>query len=507
MTKLGPDGVAAVLDGRAALPWLDGGPKQLLIGGKWVDAASGRTFPSINPATGQEIARLAEAGREDVDRAVAAARSALEGPVARMTPRDRQALLWAFADAVQEHYDELRLLETLDMGVPFGRKRVTTGRAWEAEALRYFAGWATKLHGRSIPNSVPGSVLSYTVREAVGVVASIIPWNRPLNNAIWKLAPALATGCTVVLKPAEQAGLAPLRIGELLTGIGAPEGLVNIVTGFGDPVGAALSEHGGVDKVAFTGSTATGQRIMRAAAGNLKRLSLELGGKSPEVVFADADLAKAVPGTAMGVFTNSGQICCAGTRVYVQRPVYDEFVTAMSEFAGRLTVGDPLDAATMIGPVVSAGQLDRVSSYLELGRAEGARAVAGGHRLEDEARAAGYYVAPTVFADVADDMRIAREEIFGPVACVLPFDTLDEVAVRANDTSYGLSGGIWTRDVGQAHRLAARMQAGTVWVNTTLLFDPAVPFGGYKLSGWGREMGESGLEGYLNTKSIWIDTN
>jgi aldehyde dehydrogenase (NAD+) len=505
MSTLTPDGIDAVLDRRTTLPWLDGRPRQLLIGGRWVDAASGRTFPSIDPANGQVIAELAEAGRLDVDRAVVAARTAFEGPVSRMKPRDRQALLWAFADAIQANYDELRLLESLDMGVPFGRKRVTTGKAWEAEALRYFAGWATKLHGQTIPNSVPGWVLSYTVKEPVGVVASIIPWNRPVNNMIWKLAPALATGCAVVLKPAEQAGLAPLRIGELLTELGAPDGLVNIVTGYGDPVGAALAEHPGVDKVAFTGSTQTGQRIMRAASGNLKRLSLELGGKSPEVVFADADLAKAVPGTAMGVFTNSGQICCAGTRVFVQRPIYEEFVEAMSRFAGQLTVGDPLDPETVIGPVVSAQQLARVTSYLDLGREEGARAVAGGDRIATGDLAAGYYVAPTVFADVADGMRIARDEIFGPVACVQPFDTLDEVAVRGNDTTYGLSGGIWTRDIGQAHRLAARMQAGTVWVNTTLLFDPAVPFGGYKLSGWGREMGEASLDGYLNTKSIWID--
>jgi aldehyde dehydrogenase (NAD+) len=490
------------------VPFLDTTTKRLLINGTWVAAVSGATFPSVNPSTGEVIAELAEGGTEDVDRAVAAAREALTGPWRRMRPSQRQDLLWAFAEAIEASYEELRLLEVLDMGSPIGRHRPgKKSAAWEASVLRYFAGWATKLHGKTIPNSLPGSVFSYTLREPVGVVASIVPWNRPISNAIWKIAPVLATGCTMVLKPAEQASLAALRIGEILTEVGVPEGVVNIVTGFGATVGAALAEHPGVDKVAFTGSTATGQQIVRASAGNLKRLSLELGGKSPDVVFADADLAKAVPGAAMSVFTNSGQICCAGTRIFVERPIYAEFVDSVAQFANSLKVGNSLDPETKIGPLVSATQLERVSAYLEAGPRDGARVAAGGGRLEEGALANGYFVAPTVFADVEDDMQVAREEIFGPVACVMPFDSIEEVAERANATSFGLAGGIWTRDVGTAHRLAGEMQVGTVWVNSALLFDPAMPFGGYKMSGYGQEMGEDTLHEYLNSKSVWINTD
>ncbi|UGQ12449.1 aldehyde dehydrogenase family protein [Yinghuangia sp. ASG 101] len=493
--------------GAPTSPFLKAGRKQLLIGGSWVDAASGRTFPSVNPSNGERIAEIAEGGAEDADRAVAAARAAFdEGPWRRMKPRDRQELLWALADAVQANFEELRLLEVLDMGSPIGRARSGAGPAWEAEVLRYFAGWATKIHGETLPNSIPGSVLSYTVKEPVGVVAAIVPWNRPISNAVWKLGPALATGCTVVLKPAEEASLVALRLGELVAEAGLPDGVVNVVTGYGETVGAALTEHRGVDKVAFTGSTATGQRIVRSAAGTMKRLTLELGGKSPDIVFADADLARAVPGAAMGVFTNSGQTCSAGTRIYVERPVYEEFVAGVAEFAGRLRVGDSLDPETRIGPLVSEGQLDRVVGYLAVGRDEGARTAAGGRRIDEGALANGYFVAPTVLADVRDDMRVAREEIFGPIACVMPFDSVDEVVARANDSEFGLGGGVWTRDVGTAHRMARDLRTGTVWVNTYNLFDPAVPFGGHRMSGWGREMGRDALDAYLDVKAVWVDT-
>jgi aldehyde dehydrogenase (NAD+) len=478
----------------------------LLIDGRWAPSASGATFESINPSTGEVLAQVAEAGPADVDRAVAAARRALSGPWGAMKPRERQALLWRLADAVEAHYDEMRLLEVLDMGSPIGRPRSGATPAWEAEVLRYFAGWATKLHGETLPNSLPGEVFSYTLKEPIGVVAAIVPWNRPISNAIWKIAPVLATGCTMVLKPAEEASLAALRIGELITEVGYPDGVVNIVTGFGE-TGAALVAHPDVDKVAFTGSTAVGQHIVRASAGNLKRLSLELGGKSPDVVFADADLGRAIPGAGMGVFSNSGQICCAGTRIFVQRPVYAEFVEGLSAFAQRLRVGNSLDPQTRIGPVVSEEQLTRVTGYLDIGRDEGARTTAGGRRLVDGDLANGYFVEPTVLADVTDGMRVATEEIFGPVACVLPFDTVEEVVARSNASPYGLAGGVWTRDLGTAHRMARELKAGTVWVNSMLLFDPAVPFGGYRMSGWGRENGQAVLEEYLNTKSVWIDTN
>jgi aldehyde dehydrogenase (NAD+) len=480
----------------------------MLIGGSWVDAAAGKTFSSINPSTGEELAQIPEGGAEDANRAVAAARAAFEGPWRRMKPSQRQGLLWALADAVDEHYEELQLLEVLEMGSPIGKQRPGKRRgSWEGSVLRYFAGWPTKIHGQTIPNSMPGSVFTYTVREPVGVVAAIVPWNRPISNAIWKLGPVLATGCTMVLKPAEEASLAALRLGELLAEVGVPDGVVNIVTGYGETVGATLTEHLDVDKVAFTGSTATGQAIIRASAGNLKRLTLELGGKSPDVVFADADLSKAIPGAAMAVFSNAGQVCCAGTRIYAERAIYEEFVEGVSAFAEGLRVGNSLDPETQIGPLVSAEQLERVSGFLELGPSEGARTTAGGHRLTDGELARGYFVAPTVFADVEDQMQVAREEIFGPVACILPFESFEEASTKANDTRYGLSGGLWTRDVGKAHRLATEMQAGSVWVNGFLQFDPAVPFGGYKMSGWGSEMGEASLDGYLNTKSVWINSD
>ena len=481
-------------------PFLDGRPKQLFVDGRTVAARSGRTFDTVNPATGQRLAQVAEGGAADIDDAVAAARRALEGgPWGRFKPFDRQHVMLKLADLVEQHYDELALLDTLDMGGPISR--TTLGRRRAVGLLRYYAGLATTLQGDTIPNSAAGDVFSYTLKEPVGVVGAINPWNGPIGLAIWKLCPVLATGCTLVLKPAEQAPLSPLRLAELAREAGVPDGVFNVVTGFAE-AGAALAAHPGVDKIAFTGSTEVGQTIVRAAAGNLKRMSMELGGKSPNIVFADADLDAAVPGAAMAVFQNSGQICSAGTRLYVQRAVHDEFVARVAAYAKTLRVGDPLDPGTQLGPVVSAEQLDRVCGYLAAGREQGATALAGGQRLTQGALAEGYFVAPTVFAGVHDGMRIAREEIFGPVLSALPFDDLDEVVARANDSPYGLGAGVWSRDVGTVHRVARGLRTGTVWANCYQVMDPAIPFGGYKMSGFGRESGIEHVRDYVQTKAV-----
>ncbi|WP_374441994.1 aldehyde dehydrogenase family protein [Stella sp.] len=486
------------------IPFLDGRPKRLLIDGQWVEAASGRTFDTFNPATGERLATVAEGDKEDIDRAVAAARRAFEGPWSRVKPAERQRLLLRIADLVERHFEELATLDTLDMGAPLSR--TTNNRQRALGMLRYYAGMATALHGETIDNSLPGEIFSYTLKEPVGVVGAIIPWNGPLTATIWKIGPAIATGCTVVLKPAEEAPLTALRLGELLLEAGVPDGVVNIVPGYGETAGAALAGHWDVDKVAFTGSHLTGQKIIQASAGNLKRVSLELGGKSPDIVFADADLAAAVPGAAMAVFANSGQICSAGTRLFVERRVYDEFVGGVAEFGRSLKVGNGLDPATQVGPLVSREQLDRVTGYLDIGQKEGARALAGGSRLTGEGLDQGYFVPPTVFADVKDEMRIAREEIFGPVISAIPFDDIEEVVRRGNATSFGLGSGVWTRDVSKAHRLARAIRAGSVWVNCYQAMDPAVPFGGYKMSGYGRESGKQHLDEYLNVKAVWIKT-
>lgn len=481
--------------------YLDGKAKGLLIDGQWVAAASGKTFATTNPATGEELATLAEADAVDVDRAVAAARRAFEGPWRKTKPFERQALLLKLADLVEENFEELALLDTLDMGGPITRTRAGKRRA--VGLLRFYAGLATSIHGETIENSIPGEVFSYTLKEPVGVVGAIIPWNGPLGLSIWKIAPALATGCTIVLKPAEQASLSPLRLAELVLEAGFPPGVVNVVTGFG-PAGAALAAHPGVDKVAFTGSTETGQAIIRASAGNIKRLSLELGGKSPDIVFADADLDAAVPGAAMAVFSNTGQICSAGTRLFVEKKVYEEFTHRVAEYGKTLKVGNGMHPDTQIGPVVSSGQLDRVLGYLELGQKEGAKALSGGQRLSGGDYDKGYFVPPTVFAGVNDKMTIAREEIFGPVISALPFEDMDDLVKRANDTPFGLGSGVWTRDVAKAHRMAGAIRAGTVWVNCYQLMDPAVPFGGYKMSGYGRESGVEHVHEFLNTKAVFI---
>ena len=485
-------------------PFLDGKLKRMLIDGKWLEAASGKTFDSINPATGELLATVAEGDAEDIDRAVDSSRRAFEGPWSKVKPFERQAILLRFADLVEQHADELTELDTLDMGAPVARTRPMRRRA--VGLLRYYAGMATALHGETIENSLPGEVFSYTLKEPVGVVGAIIPWNAPLTSSLWKIGPALATGCTVILKPAEEAPLTPLRLGELALEAGVPPGVLNVVPGFGETAGAALARHLGVDKVAFTGSHVTGHKIVQASAGNLKRISLELGGKSPDLVFADADLEAAVPGAAMAVFANSGQICSAGTRLFVERRVYDEFVGRVADFGKGLRVGNGMDPDVSIGPLVSQDQLDRVTGYLATGRQEGARPLSGGERLTDGDLSKGYFVPPTVFADVRDDMRIAQEEIFGPVISAIPFTDIDEVLSRANSTMFGLGSGVWTRDVAKAHRLAKGIRAGSVWVNCYQAMDPAVPFGGYKMSGYGRESGIQHLEEYLNVKAVWIKT-
>jgi aldehyde dehydrogenase (NAD+) len=474
----------------------------MFIGGDWVDAVSGETFETRNPATGSVLATVPRGGKQDIDAAVRAARAAFDGEWSRFKPYERQVLLLRIADLFEKHWEEICRSDTLDMGLPISRTRANRNRV--VGMLRFYGGMATALHGETIDNSLPGEVVSFTHREPVGVVGAIIPWNAPTAASIWKIGPALATGCTIVLKPSEEAPLTPLLIADIMAEAGVPAGVVNIVTGTGREAGAPLAEHMGVDKIVFTGSTATGQSIIRASAGNLKRVSLELGGKSPVIVCADADLEKAVPVAAMSVFANSGQICIAGSRLFVERSIHDEFIARLAAYAEGLRIGDGIDPATEIGPLVSPRQLERVTGYLASGREEGARLVTGGTRLTEGTFAAGNFIAPTVFAGVRDDMRIAREEIFGPVISALPFDTLDEAVERANDTPYGLAAGVFTRDVAKAHRLSRRIRAGSVWVNTYHAIDPAVPFGGYKMSGYGREGGVEHLHEYLNTKGVFI---
>ena len=474
---------------------------RLLIDGEWVEAASGETFATFNPATEETLAEVAYGRAEDIERAVRAARRAFadDSPWRRMNASDRGRLIWRIADLIEEHGDELAMLETLDNGKPYGVARVADVPL-SADLFRYMAGWPTKIEGNTVPISAlpaPGEYLAYTLREPVGVVGQIIPWNFPLLMAAWKLGPALACGCTVVLKPAEQTPLSALRLGELLLEAGLPAGVVNIVTGFGD-AGAALAAHHDVDKVAFTGSTEVGRLIVQAAAGNLKKVSLELGGKSPNVVYADADLEAAIPGAANGIFFNHGQCCNAGSRLYVQKPIFDDVVSGVSEIAKSIKVAPGTEPDAQMGPLISDEQFEKVLGYLQSGREQGAEAVIGGARSGHR----GYFVQPTVLTNTSPEMKVVREEIFGPVVCAIPFDSPDEIIAPANDTNYGLAAGVFTRDISKAHRTAKRLRAGTVWINTYHVFDAAMPFGGYKESGWGREMGHAVLNNYLETKAV-----
>jgi aldehyde dehydrogenase (NAD+) len=477
------------------------GRKQLLINGDWTDAAGGATMPVVNPATEEVIAEVASAGPADVDAAVAAARAAFTGPWGRLSARERGRLVSKLGQRLMEKVDEVARLETLHNGKP-----ITESRHIEipmaAECLEYFGGWADKIHGETVP--VKGQAFVYTQREPLGVVAAIVPWNFPLLLAAWKVAPALAAGNTVILKPASQTPLTALALGELAREVGFPPGVLSIITGAGGVVGQALVEHPGIDKIAFTGDTTTGKGIMRSAAGTLKHLTLELGGKSPNIVFPDADLDAAVRGATVGIFYGKGEVCAAGSRLLVDRTIKDQFLSKVAERTKKMVPGDPLDPKTRLGAIASKGQLERVLNYIEIAKREGAALIAGGARA-DIGTGKGYFLQPTVFADVTPEMTIAREEIFGPVLAAIEFADVDDAIARANDSMYGLAAGVWTRDVKKAHYVASKLKAGTVWVNTYNVYDTAAPFGGYKQSGFGREMGAHALDYYTQTKTVWVD--
>jgi acyl-CoA reductase-like NAD-dependent aldehyde dehydrogenase len=485
------------------LAFLQDGPKKLFIDNEWVPAADGSTFPTINPANGRVLTEVALAGAADVERAVTAARAAFSsGPWAEMTGPDRGDLLWRISELLERYADELAELEVLDNGMNYRVAR-KGNLPLMIRHFRYYAGWASKLEGSTIPVSAPHTFV-YTLREPMGVVGLIIPWNFPMLMATWKLAPALACGNTTILKPAEQTPLTALRMAEIIREAGAPPGVVNVLTGPGVPTGSAIVSHNDVDKIAFTGSTEVGRQIMAGAAqSNLKRVSLELGGKSPDVIFADADLSKAVKGAMWAVFSNAGQECIAGSRLFVERTIYEQVLEELSIQAQRIRVGPGFTPKIHIGPLISQEQLERVTGFIQRGQQAGAQVLVGGQRLGGEL-ADGYFLAPTVVSVDNDELELVREEIFGPVAAVTPFDDWDELIARANRTRYGLASGVWTQDISKAHRFAHAVQAGTVYINRYGLFDPAVPFGGYKQSGFGREMGKEALDLYTQTKSVWV---
>src|ERR1700687_3336882 len=475
------------------------GPTKLLINGKWVDSASGKTFPTINPSTGEVITQVAEADAADVDKAVAAARAAFDkGPWRKMSASQRGVLMNKLANLIEKHTDELAQLESLDNGKPYHVARAAA-LALTTACYRYYAGWADKNQGKTIP--VNGNYFTYTKHEPVGVVGQIIPWNFPLLMQAWKLGPALAAGCTVVMKPAEQTPLTALRVGELMMEAGFPEGVVNLLPGYGPTAGAAIARHMDVDKVAFTGSTEVGHLIMRAAAdSNLKRVTLEIGGQSPNIVFADADMEQAIEGAHFALFFNQGQCCCAGSRLYVEEKAYDEFVEKSAARAKKRTVGNPFDKNTEQGPQVDQDQFNKVMGYIDTGKKENAKLVAGGNRVGDK----GFFIEPTVFADVQDNMKIAQEEIFGPVMSILKFKDINEVVERANKSLYGLAAAVWTKDITKAHAIADGVRAGTVWVNCYDVFDAAAPFGGFKQSGIGGELVEYGFANYTEVKTVTV---
>jgi aldehyde dehydrogenase (NAD+) len=477
--------------------------KKLLINGEWREAAGGETMPVVNPATEETIAEVASATREDVDAAARAARAALDGPWGKMSARERGRLMWKLGDRLLERIDEVSRLETLHNGKPIHESRHIE-IPMVVECLQYYAGWADKIHGETIP--VKGNHFAYTLREPVGVVAAIVPWNFPLLLASWKVAPALACGNTVILKPASQTPLTALALGEIATEVGLPPGVLNVITGPGSSVGQAIVEHPGIDKIAFTGDTRTGKGIMRDAADTLKTITLELGGKSPNVVLSDADIEAAIRGATVGIFYGKGEVCAAGSRLLVDRSIKDQFMEKLVARTKKMVPGDPLDPKTRLGAIASKSQMERVLGYIETGRKEGASLVAGGSRA-DIGTGKGYFLQPTVFDKVTPEMTIFREEIFGPVLATVEFSDLDEAIAKANDSQYGLAAAVWTRDIKKAHYVARRLQAGTVWVNTYNVYDTAMPFGGYKQSGFGREMSIHALEHYTQVKSVWVDLN